>query len=295
MMSSLIGSVVTGGGALLALAAIGAAGVGAMPTHEHGVGGMGIVAEDVEYRVGDRTYRGYLAFDASVEGKRPAVAVVHEWWGLNEHARDRVRALAAQGYTAMALDMYGVDRRADNPTDAQAYMAEAMADPAQLEARFNAGLGVLKAHASADAGNVAAVGYCFGGGVVLHMARRGADLKAVATLHGLLPSEHRAKPGEIKAPLAVFTGSDDPFVPHDQVLAFVDEMQKSQAHLYLRLFPGVRHSFTNPDATAAGEKFALPLAYDRAADAESWARVSGFLAQSLGHTPRVSPAAQVGR
>ena len=295
MLLNVFGSVVMGGGALLALAAIGAAGLRALPAHENAPLSLGIVAEDIEYRVGERTYRGYLAYDASVEGKRPAVAVVHEWWGLNEHARDRVRALAAQGYTAMALDMYGADRRADNPADAQAFMSEAMADPAELEARFNAGLGVLKAHASADAGNVAAVGYCFGGGVVLHMARRGADFKAVATLHGLLASEHRAKPGEIKAPLAVFTGSDDPFVPHDQVLAFVDEMQKAQAHLYLRLFPGVRHSFTNPTSTASGEKFGLPLAYDRRADAESWARVSGFLAQSLGHTPRVSPAAQVGR
>lgn len=234
-----------------------------------------IRTEEITYSGGDAEMKGYVAWDDAVAGKRPGVLVVHEWWGHNDYARKRAEMLAGLGYTALALDMYGQGRSADHPENAQKFMQELTGNLEQGRDRFNAALDVLKAHPTVDASRTAAIGYCMGGGIVLHMARYGADLDAVASFHGSLPLgvAPEGEGGEVTARIAVYNGEADPFVTDDAKQAFKAEMKEVGADYYFIEYPGAVHSFTNPDATAAGEKFDMPLMYDELADESSWAHM----------------------
>ena len=243
--------------ALLSLAA------SALPTRPP----VDVKTREVEYRQGETVLQGLVAWDDAARGKRPGVLVVHEWWGLNEHARDQAKRLAEAGYVGFALDMYGKGKVTTHPQDAQAFASEAMKDPAVLAARFNAALEQLKRDPHVDSTRIAAIGYCFGGGVVLAMARAGADLAAVVTFHGSLGTATPAQPGKVKARVLVLAGGADPFVPPEQVEGFKREMQAAGAHFDVVTYPGAKHGFTNPDA----DKVGMPgLAYNAAADKESF-------------------------
>jgi len=222
----------------------------------------------VEYRQGDTVLQGFFAWDDAAEGRRPGVLVVHEWWGHNEHARNQAKRLAQAGYVGFALDMYGKGKVATHPKDAEAFMTEATKDPAVMTARFNAALEQLKRNPHVDPDQIAAIGYCFGGGVVLGMARSGADLDAVATFHGHLATKTPAEKGRIKARILVLTGADDPMIPPQQVEAFKSEMTAAGAKFEVISYPGAKHSFTNPQADKTGMD---GLAYNADADAKSWA------------------------
>ncbi len=235
-----------------------------------------IRAETVSYRAGDTTLKGYLAWDAAIDGARPGVLVAPEWWGLNDYIRGRARQLAEAGYAAFALDMYGEGKTADNPTDANALMSAALADTPALMARFQAGRDTLAAQPVCDAGRIAAIGYCFGGAVVLHAARAGMDLAAVVSFHGSLGTTEKAAPGAIKARLLVCHGAADQFVPADEVAAFKQEMADAGADLRFVAYDGALHGFTNPEATTNGEKYGLPLRYDADADQRSWAEMKAL-------------------
>lgn len=241
-----------------------------------------IKTEEIVYRVGDQEFTGYLAYDAAVEGKRPGVLVLHEWWGHNDYARERARMLAELGYTGFALDMYGTDKLADNPDAARGHMNDLMNVPGQVTERFEAAYALVRSHPTVDGERMGALGYCMGGSIVLNMARAGADLDAVATYHAGLGTQRRATPGSIKAPLKVFNGAADPFVPRDQVTAFKAEMEAAGASLEFFDYPDVLHSFTNPAADGFGEEFGMPLKYDAEADRDSWARTEEFLREQLG-------------
>ena len=227
-----------------------------------------VQTREIEYRQGDTVLKGFIAWDDAVQGKRPGVLVVHEWWGLNDHAKNQARRLAEAGYVGLALDMYGDGKVTTHPQDAQGFVAEVTKDPAVLAARFNAALAQLKQDPHVDTTRLAAVGYCFGGAVVLGMARAGADLAAVVTFHGALATQTPAKPGKVKARILVLAGAADPFVPPEQVEAFKKEMQAAGARFQVVSYPGAKHGFTNPDAASYGMS---QLAYDAAADRESWA------------------------
>jgi dienelactone hydrolase len=229
-----------------------------------------VVGEPVEYREGDTLMRGYLAYDDALKGPRPGVLVVHEWWGHNDYARSRAEQLAAMGYTALAVDMYGDGKRADHPKNAGKFAGEVKKNMAVATARFEAAKTLLASHASVKGGEISAIGYCFGGGIVLEMARRGLDLDLVASFHGSLPTEHPAMKGGVKAEVLVFNGADDPFVKAEQIAAFKAEMEAAGVNYTFTDYPGAKHSFTNPGADAFGKKFELPLAYDEAADRQSW-------------------------
>ena len=236
-----------------------------------------VTGKEVEYRSGDAVLKGYLAENSKSKGKRPAVIVVHEWWGHDEYARKRARMLAEMGYTAFAVDMYGDGKTANHPDDAGKFAGEVMKNKALGEARFNAALEFVKKQPSVDPDRIAAIGYCFGGGVVLHMARQGADLRGVVSFHGVLSTDTPAQPGMIKAKILVFTGGADLMVPPEVGGAFVTEMEKAGAFLRFVSFPGVKHSFTNPDADRYAREFKLPLAYDAKADERSWKETGMFL------------------
>ncbi len=240
-----------------------------------------IVGENVLYTVSGETFKGYIARDTSWTTPHPAVLVVHEWWGHNDYARRRANMLASQGYVAMALDMYGAGKLAEHPDDAKAFMMATLQAENAVKTRFDAAREVLAERPYVDGKRVAAIGYCFGGGVVINMARAGADLAGVVSFHGALGPVQSPQPGSIKAPLLVLNGEADPFVPPTLVQQFKDEMELAGADLTYVGYPGVQHSFTNPGATAVGRKFGMPLVYDRQADEDSWQRALTFLRKVL--------------
>ena len=236
-----------------------------------------IVTEEITYTVNGREFTGYIAYDDSIEGQRPGVLVVHEWWGHNDYARTRAEQLAALGYTGFALDMYGAGKVADHPDNAQQFMQEATKNPEQIKARFLKAKQVLEEHATTSPDRTAAIGYCFGGGVVLNMARAGVNLDGVASFHGSLASMVETKPEEITAKILVLHGADDAMIPREQIDAFKADLDAAGADYEFISYPGAMHSFTNPAATAVGEKYDMPLAYDAEADRKSWNALRDFL------------------
>jgi dienelactone hydrolase len=236
-----------------------------------------VEGREVQYTAGGTTLKGYLAWDGAVAGQRPGVLVVHEWWGHNEYARRRARMLAELGYVALAVDMYGDGKTAAHPEDAGKFAGELTKNAEVTKARFLAGLEFLRAQPQTDPSRIAAIGYCMGGGVVLNMARAGLELRGVASFHGSLNAVVTAAPGGIKAKIIVFHGADDSFVPAEAVAAFKQEMADAKADLKFIAYPGVVHSFTNPDADEYAKKFQMPLAYNAEADRLSWEELRGFL------------------
>lgn len=238
-----------------------------------------IKSQIVEYTVDGESFTGYLAYDDQLQGKRPGILVVHEWWGHNDYVRHRADMLAELGYTAFALDMYGTGKVAQHPEDAKRFMQAVMDNMAAAEKRFDAGYNILRNHPSVETEQIAAIGYCFGGSTVLHMAREGVDLDGVVSFHGILATETPAQNGEVKAKLLVLTGADDPMVPSFQVDAFREEMTEANVSFKLYSYPGVTHAFTNPAADELGKRFNMPLAYDPGADADSWQKMQKFLSE----------------
>lgn len=241
----------------------------------------GVIGKNVEYTADSVTMKGYLAYDDKVQGKRPAVLVVHEWWGHNDYARKRADMLAALGYLALAVDMYGNGQQADHPEDAGKFAAAVSGNLPVMKARFVAAMDLLRKNALVDPGQMAAIGYCFGGGVVLAMAREGADLKAVVSFHGSLGTSHRAEKGSIKSRVLACNGADDPFTTKETIAAFKSEMRAAGVDFKFVNYPGAVHSFTNPASTAMGKKFNIPLAYNEQADKKSWEEMKTWLRTSF--------------
>ena len=243
--------------------------------------GHGVHAEIIETKVAlpDNLGTGIMYLNEKQKEPSAGVIVIHEWWGLNDYARARARMLAKQGFVALAVDMYGTGKVASHPKDAKSFMETALAEPEKMNARFEAARKMLLKQQQVDPKRLFAIGYCFGGGVVLNQARQGADLAGVASFHGSLGTDSPAQPGDIKAKVLVATGQADPMVPADQVTDFVAEMTAAGADLRLLSFPGVKHSFTNPRADAVAERFELPLGYDAHADLTSWDALMDFMAE----------------
>ncbi|MGE5893538.1 MAG: dienelactone hydrolase family protein [bacterium] len=242
-------------------------------------GASSIHTEPVDYSAQGVVMKGYLAYDENIKGKRPGILVVHEWWGLNDYAKQRARMLAELGYTALAVDMYGEGKQAMHPDDAGKFSSELREKMDVAKARFLAALDVLKKNPTVDPNRIAAIGYCFGGGVVLQMVRDGVDLRGVVSFHGSLATNHPAKRGAVKAKILVAHGADDQFITKEQVEAFKKEMKDAGADMRFIAYPGARHSFTNPDADVNGKKFNIPLAYNAEADKKSWEDMQKFFAE----------------
>jgi dienelactone hydrolase len=238
--------------------------------------------EPVTYRDGEATMRGFVVYDDAVKGKRPGIVMVHEWWGITKHVHNEAQKFAQQRYTAFIADMYGDGQTADNPKDAGALSGSVMKNPTVMESRFNAARDQLAKHESVDPKRIGAVGYCFGGAVVLNMARAGADLAAVAGFHASLGLNTPAPaPGTVKAKILVLNGGDDPFVKREQYEALMKDFDAAKADYRIIEYPGAVHAFTNPEATELGKKFNLPLRYDPDADRQAKAEAAKFFAADL--------------
>jgi dienelactone hydrolase len=235
-----------------------------------------IRGEEVEYTADNVVLKSYLAYDNNIKGKRPGILVVHEWWGQNEYVRKRARMLAELGYTALAVDMYGEGKQAEHPDDARKYASEIFENMDLGRKRFTAALEFLRQGETVNPERIAAIGYCFGGSVVLQMARSGVDIHGVVSFHGGLSTREPARPGAIKAKILVYHGADDEFVPPDQVAKFREEMLNAKADFQIISYAGAKHSFTNPDADLYAKKFTIPVGYNAEADRNSWADMERF-------------------
>lgn len=236
-----------------------------------------IEAKYVTYTDGDTVMKGYLAFNPRVKGRKPGILVAHEWWGLSDYIRERTRMYAALGYTAMAIDMYGNGKLMTNPDDAKKYSTELNNNFETAKARFLAAYNYLKKQKEVDTQKIAAVGYCFGGGIVLNMARQGIDLNGVVSFHGELTPVKRAKPGSVKARILVLNGADDKYVTKEQIESFKQEMKNANIDFQFITYPGATHSFTNSDADRISKKFNMPVGYNADADQKSWVDMRKFL------------------
>jgi len=231
-----------------------------------------IKAEDLSYQQGDTVLHGYLCYDDATQESRPAVLIVHEWWGLNDYAKERAQALARAGYLALALDMYGEGKTTEHPTEASEWSKAVGENEDLLKRRFEAAYELLQKQPLAAKGKIAAIGYCFGGGVVLRMAKAGADLRGVVSFHGSLPTAP-AKPGAIKAKILVCHGADDPFTDPEDTLKFQRVLTEAGADWQFISYSGAKHSFTSKAADARG----IPaLQYNASADRRSWRAMLAF-------------------
>lgn len=236
---------------------------------------INIKAQEVSYSTDSTTMTGYIAYNENAGQKMPGVIVVHEWWGHNEYVRKRADMLAELGYVALAVDMYGDGKQAAHPQDAAKFSGMVMSNLDVAKARFDQALATLKANPQVDTEKIAAIGYCFGGSVVLTMANAGYDLDAVAAFHSGLGLPVMPGP-DLQAKVIVMNGADDPFVPAEQVAAFNAAMDSAQADYKYIAYEGAVHAYTSPGADSLGKKFELPLAYNKEADQKSWAELQEF-------------------
>ena len=237
-----------------------------------------IKSHEIEYSVKNVAMKGYLVYDDSTPEKRPGVLVVHEWWGHNEHARTRARMLAAMGYTALAIDMYGNGKTADHPKKANELMTASFKNWDLSKARFEKAVETIKKHKTVNSNQIAAIGYCFGGEVSLRIARSGVKLNGVAAFHSALPLQPAMTKGDVKAAILVANGSDDSFIKPKTVARFTSEMFSVDADMTYINLQGIKHSYTNPQANEFSKIFNIPnLAYDRTADRRTWIALERFL------------------
>lgn len=232
--------------------------------------------KNVSYKVGEKEFKGYISHAKKGEGKRPGIIVVHEWWGQNEFARAQADKLAELGYTAMALDMYGEGKTTSHPSEAGEFAKSVYTNVDEAEKRFKKAIEVLKSQPEVDSGKIAAIGFCFGGSVVLSMARLGEDLDAVVSLHGGLQLPVKAKKNAFKGKVLVLNGEADPMVPPKDVKTFKRDMKRAKIKTEVVNYPGALHAFTNPNADNVAKEFKLPLGYDANATADSWKRMEAL-------------------
>jgi dienelactone hydrolase len=228
-----------------------------------------IKEETVSYTVNGVVYKGFIAYDENIKGKRPAILVVPEWWGVNDYTKMRARKLAELGYIAMVSDVFGGGKVAANPTEAQQLTGPMYKDPALAKSLLDGAANKLKEYPQTDQDNLAAIGYCFGGFVALNYAKLGADLKGVVSFHGGMggtPVDKKL----LKAKILVCQGGSDKFVSQKDVDKFKHQLDSIGTDNTVKVYANATHAFTNPEATATGKKFNMPIEYNPQADKDSW-------------------------
>lgn len=230
----------------------------------------------IEYKQGNTVLEGYLAWDDTKTVKRPGILVVHEWTGLGPYVKRRAEMLARLGYVAFAADIYGKGIRPSTPAEAAKTAAIYKDDRPLMRARARAGLDILKTQKFVDPHRLAAIGYCFGGTVVLELARDGADVKGTVSFHGGLATPTPQDARNIKGKILALHGADDPYVKADEVAAFQDEMRKAGVDWQMNIYGGAVHGFTNPDNGTDNSKGA---AYNEKADKRSWEAMKLFFTE----------------
>ncbi|HEX3356821.1 MAG TPA: dienelactone hydrolase family protein [Tepidisphaeraceae bacterium] len=236
-----------------------------------------VVMKEVDYKAGDTDMVGYVAYDDQATDKRPGVLVFPEWWGNNDYTKFRAQELVKLGYIAFAADMYGKGVTTDDPKQAGEWSGKVKQDANLMRQRVEAALAALKQQPNVDADKLAAIGYCFGGGCAINMARFQEPIKGVVSFHGDLSTTAPAK--KVDAKLLVCAGAADPMVPPSAVETFKKEMGDAGADLKVITYPDAQHAFTNPNADS---HHIDGIKYNEAADKKSWEDMKGFLSSVLG-------------
>lgn len=236
-------------------------------------GNAQIIDQDVEYRDGDTALEGYMAYDQSKSGTRPGVLIVHQWMGLTDYEKMRARQLADLGYVVFALDMYGKNIRPTSMEEAADQAGKYRNDRELMRQRAAAGLEALRNLEICDSDKIAVIGYCFGGGVALELARSGADVRGTVSFHGNLDTPKPADAQNIKGKILVQHGGADPHVPQKQVMTFWDEMEKANVNWQMNVYGDVVHAFTQK---SAGNDPSRGAAYNEQADQRSWQSMQNF-------------------
>lgn len=236
-----------------------------------------IKTEDVEYKQGSQVLQGFVAYDASLKGPRPAVVIIHNWMGMADYSKRRAKELAELGYVAFAADIYGKEFRPKNSQEAGALAGKFKGDRKLLRSRALAAVDAVKKIKHVDSKKISAMGYCFGGTTALEMALAGLPLTGTISFHGGLefPSLNQdAK--KIKTKLLVLHGAIDPHVPPAQVSTFVKAMDEAKVDYQFVSYSGAVHAFTEPEA---GNDISKGAAYNEAADRRSFEAMKDFLAE----------------
>ncbi|OTG88675.1 dienelactone hydrolase family protein [Acinetobacter sp. ANC 3813] len=228
-----------------------------------------IKTREIEYTAADGAKLiGYFAApetDAAV----PGVIVAPEWWGRNEYTEQRARELAEHGYAALAIDMYGDKKVTTASSEAYAWMMQTFEDPDTIVNRASAALSTLAQQEEVNADQLAAIGFCYGGKVILDLARSGANLQAVATFHANLSPKAPAQEGAVKAEILVLHGELDSMVSLDDVAAFKAEMHAAKVEHEVIVFEDAKHGFSNPLADERAKANGVDLGYSAAAEKAS--------------------------
>lgn len=238
-----------------------------------------IVTKDIEYKDGNTLLQGYLAYDNSSSKSRPGILIIHQWRGLTNYEKMRARQLAELGYVAFAADIYGKDVRPVSPEDASKEAGKYFSDLSLFRQRLNTGLTELMNQEYVDKNNLAAIGYCFGGGGALELARSGADLKGIVSFHGSLKTKNPDDAKNIKCRVLVLHGAVDPYVPDADVTAFKKEMEDAGVDYVLTEYAGSVHAFTMENA---GNNPSIGVAYNEKADKRSWKAMGEFFEEIFG-------------
>ena len=205
----------------------------------------------------------------------PLVVVIHEWWGRNDYIMNRAEMIKKEGYAVLPVDLFGNNQVVATPTEAQALATPFYQNPQMAIDRLNKYLEGAKKDPHIDPSKIFVIGYCFGGTQALNLARSGADIKGVVSFHGGLASSIQTP--QIKAKVLALNGSADPMVPKKEVKAFEKEMKTAKADYKVVNYKGATHAFTNPNSTAVGKKYNIPIAYNKMADEASWREFLSFL------------------
>ena len=242
----------------------------------------GLKEENITYLAENGNYNGYVVYNDDKGSPKPAVIVVPEWWGLNDYAKSRAKQLADLGYVAIAIDMYGEGKQADNPDSAGKMAGPFYANPQLGLSRINAAIAKLKTYPQVDTGKIAAIGYCFGGSMVLNAAKMGSDLDGVVSFHGILTPAPAPDKSKMKAQILVCHGGADHFTPAKDSITFRKQLDAVGAAYTFNTYPDSKHAFTNPKADESSKKFpGLDVGYNEAADKKSWEDMKEFLSRVL--------------
>jgi dienelactone hydrolase len=237
-----------------------------------------VKTKDITYTYDGKSFKGMLAWDDAVQGKRPGVLVVHEFWGLNDYAKHRAEVLAKLGYVAFACDMYGDAKSTQHPKEAAEFAGEVRKNTKTWQGRALASLKVLEDCDKVDSKNLAAIGYCFGGSTALELAYAGAPLKAVATFHAALPVPTTEQAKAIKPRIVICHGADDSFIKQETINEFKAALDGAKVNYQFNSYPGAVHSFTVPGAEKVGLK---GIAYNKSADEQSWQAMQNLFRETL--------------
>lgn len=237
------------------------------------MGGKSSTIKKEKFTYGDGKYKGFIAYDTTKEGKKPGILIIHEASGIGEYTESRAVQLAELGYVGFAIDMVGGGKRFCGIHEADSSLEKFD----EVLTKFNAAHDYLKQHPQVDPNNIAAIGYCYGGIVVLNVIKKGSDMKGVASFHGGLKPYLKAEKGIYKGKVLVCHGEADTTIKPEEVEEFKKEFNEAEINYKFIGYPGAKHAFTNPKATFIGKRFGLPFAYDEKADKESWAELQTFL------------------